>query len=326
MRSRSCWRRWTAAGEPGCDALVEPAVGRHLGIRLSPTCGSRGSGASGDCSRGGARRSSSPPTRSGGQGPRRRRSVSDPPDKAVVLSIDEKCQIQALDRTAPILPMRPGLPEKATHDYVRHGTTTFSRHWRSRPARSPTPATRGTARGVPALPQAGRQDLPAAEAAHRLRQLRHPETPKRAGLAATNPRITLHFTPTSGSWLNMVEIFFGIITRQAIRRGNFTRVKDSQKLNRPPETPPFRTPWESRFNPNGNRSSVSLRPWRCLTLRFTPVFKVGAVDDTDLAAGSKSQSTLLPGAGARSGTATRISFRREPARAGKRVVGGVGDH
>jgi hypothetical protein len=48
-----------------------------------------------------------------------------PPDKAVVLSIDEKSQIQALDRTAPILPMRPGLPEKATHDYVRHGTTTL---------------------------------------------------------------------------------------------------------------------------------------------------------------------------------------------------------
>ena len=49
----------------------------------------------------------------------------DPPEKAVVLSIDEKTQIQALDRTAPILPMRPGLPEKATHDYVRHGTTTL---------------------------------------------------------------------------------------------------------------------------------------------------------------------------------------------------------
>ena len=49
----------------------------------------------------------------------------DPPEKAVVLSIDEKSQIQALDRTAPILPMRPGLPEKATHDYVRHGTTTL---------------------------------------------------------------------------------------------------------------------------------------------------------------------------------------------------------
>jgi hypothetical protein len=48
-----------------------------------------------------------------------------PPEKAVVLSIDEKSQIQALDRTAPILPMRPGLPEKATHDYVRHGTTTL---------------------------------------------------------------------------------------------------------------------------------------------------------------------------------------------------------
>ena len=58
-----------------------------------------------------------------------------PPDKAVVLSIDEKSQIQALDRTAPILPLRPGLPEKATHDYVRHGTTTCSPRWRWPPGR-----------------------------------------------------------------------------------------------------------------------------------------------------------------------------------------------
>ena len=73
-----------------------------------------------------ARRSSSPPTR---ELEAKIRDVVglylDPPEKAVVLSIDEKSQIQALDRTAPILPLRPGLPEKATHDYVRHGTTTL---------------------------------------------------------------------------------------------------------------------------------------------------------------------------------------------------------
>lgn len=71
-----------------------------------------------------------------------------PPDKAVVVCIDEKSQIQALDRTAPILPIRPGLPEKATHDYVRHGTTTLFAALEvatgRRPARSPTPATRAT--------------------------------------------------------------------------------------------------------------------------------------------------------------------------------------
>src|SRR5829696_6178333 len=74
----------------------------------------------------------------------------DPPENAVVVCIDEKSQIQALDRTAPILPIRPGLPEKATHDYVRHGTTT-------------------------------------GQAARGVRQLRHPQTPRGKGLARAQP-------------------------------------------------------------------------------------------------------------------------------------------
>jgi hypothetical protein len=68
-----------------------------------------------------------------------------PPDNAVVVCVDEKSQIQALDRTQPILPVQPELPERATHDYIRHGTATFSPPWRERPARSWTPATPGTA-------------------------------------------------------------------------------------------------------------------------------------------------------------------------------------
>jgi transposase len=150
-----------------------------------------------------------------------------PPDKAVVLSIDEKSQIQALDRTAPILPMRPGLPEKATHDYVRHGTTTL----------------------FAALEVATGKVTDACYPRHRheefLRFLKHVakayprvklhlvcdnygthKHPAVQAWLAKNPRITMHFTPTSGSWLNIVEIFFGIITRQAIRRGTFTSVKD----------------------------------------------------------------------------------------------------
>jgi len=150
-----------------------------------------------------------------------------PPDKAVVLSIDEKSQIQALDRTAPILPMRPGLPEKATHDYVRHGTTTL----------------------FAALEVATGKVTDACYPRHRheefLRFLKHVakayprvklhivadnyathKHPAVQSWLARNPRITMHFTPTSGSWLNMVEIFFGIITRQAIRRGTYTSVKD----------------------------------------------------------------------------------------------------
>ncbi len=150
-----------------------------------------------------------------------------PPQNAIVLSLDEKSQVQALDRTAPILPLRPGIPEKRTHDYVRHGTTTL----------------------FAALEVATGKVLDACYPRHRhqeflrfLRQVakayprvqlhivcdnyathKHPNV--RAWLDR-NPRITLHFTPTSGSWLNMVEIFFGIITRQAIRRGSFTSVKD----------------------------------------------------------------------------------------------------
>jgi len=150
-----------------------------------------------------------------------------PPEKAVVLSIDEKSQIQALDRTAPILPMRPGLPEKATHDYVRHGTTTlfaalevatgkitdvcYPRHRHDE-------FLRFLKHVAKAYPRVKLHIVVDNYATHK-----HPDV--RAWLAK-NPRIAMHFTPTSGSWLNMVEIFFGIITRQAIRRGTFTSVKD----------------------------------------------------------------------------------------------------
>ena len=150
-----------------------------------------------------------------------------PPDKAVVLCVDEKSQVQALDRTAPILPMRPGLPEKATHDYVRHGTTTlfaalevatgkvtdacYPRHRHEE-------FLRFLRQVAKAYPRKRLHIVVDNYATHK-----HPDV---QAWLAKNPRITLHFTPTSGSWLNMVEIFFGIITRQAIRRGTFTSVRD----------------------------------------------------------------------------------------------------
>jgi transposase len=150
-----------------------------------------------------------------------------PPDKAIVLCVDEKSQVQALDRTAPVLPLRLGVPDKQTADYIRHGTTTL----------------------FAALEVATGKVTDACYPRHRheeflkfLKQVaktyprvklhivcdnyathKHPAV--RAWLD-THKRITMHFTPTSGSWLNMVEIFFGIITRQAIRRGTFTSVKD----------------------------------------------------------------------------------------------------
>jgi transposase len=151
----------------------------------------------------------------------------DPPEKAVVLCVDEKSQIQALDRTAPILPLRPGLPERATHDYVRHGTTTLFAALEVATGK----VTEGcydhhrheeflhflkkVARAYP------RRRLHVVVDNYRTHK--HPEV---EAWLAKNPRVTLHFTPTSGSWLNMVEIFFAIITRQAIRRGTFRSVPE----------------------------------------------------------------------------------------------------
>jgi transposase-like protein len=149
-----------------------------------------------------------------------------PPEKAIVLCVDEKSQIQALDRTAPILPLRAGLPEKATHDYKRNGTTTLF-------------AALEVATGKvvdQCYDRHGKAEfgdfLKKVAKAYPRRQLhvvldnyhthKHPEIQT---WLDNNPRVHLHFTPTSGSWLNLVEVFFGIITRQAIRRGSFDSVK-----------------------------------------------------------------------------------------------------
>jgi len=151
----------------------------------------------------------------------------DPPEKGVVLCVDEKSQIQALDRSAPILPLRPGLPEKATHDYVRHGTTTlfaalevatgkvtdgcYDRHTHDEFLAFLKKVAR-------AYPRRQLHVVVDNYATHK-----HPDV---EAWLAKNPRISLHFTPTSGSWLNLVEVFFSLITRQAIRRGTFRSVPD----------------------------------------------------------------------------------------------------
>ena len=149
----------------------------------------------------------------------------DPPANAIVLCVDEKSQIQALDRTQPILPVRPGLPEKATHDYRRNGTTTL---FAALEVATGTITDRcydrhGKAEFLDCLKRVAR--------AYPRRQLHvvldNYHTHKHDDInqwLARHPRITLHFTPTSGSWLNLVEVFFGIITRQAIRRGSFENV------------------------------------------------------------------------------------------------------
>jgi transposase len=151
-----------------------------------------------------------------------------PPTNAVVVCIDEKSQIQALDRTAPLLPIRFHAAERRTHDYVRHGTTTLFAALEIATGRITADACYGRHRNDEFL-----AFLKTVAKAHPRVELHvvadnyathnHPNV--KAWLAK-HPRITMHFTPTSASWMNMVEIFFGIITRQAIRRGTFTSIGD----------------------------------------------------------------------------------------------------
>ena len=157
-----------------------------------------------------------------------------PPDHAVVLCVDEKTQIQALERTQPLLPMGLGYVDGVTHDYVRHGTTTL----------------------FAALDVATGAVLAQCRKRHRHQEflafLRHidanvPEnldvhlvidnycTHKHAGVKAwiaRRPRFHVHYTPTYASWINQVERWFGIITQQAIRRGSFSNVRElTRRIN-----------------------------------------------------------------------------------------------
>ncbi|MFO8058579.1 MAG: IS630 family transposase [bacterium] len=151
-----------------------------------------------------------------------------PPENAMVLCVDEKSQIQALDRTQPVLPMGLGYVEGVTHDYIRHGTTTL----------------------FAALDVATGQVITQCKKRHRHQEflsfLRHldknvPENldlhlvvdnysthkhPKVKRWLAMRPRYHIHYTPTYSSWLNQVERWFGIITQRAIRRGTFRSVHE----------------------------------------------------------------------------------------------------
>jgi len=168
-----------------------------------------------------------------------------PPEDAIVLSIDEKSQIQALDRTAPILPMRTGLPEKRTHDYVRHGTSTLFAALEVATGKV-TAACRPRHRHqefLAFLKQVARA-YPTGELHLVMDNYATHKRPEVKAWLAANPRIHAHFTPTSGSWLNLVEVWFGIIDRQAIRRGTFGSVKD---LNAKIRT--FVDGWNDRAHP-----------------------------------------------------------------------------
>lgn len=146
----------------------------------------------------------------------------DPPMDAVVLSIDEKTQVQALDRTQPLLPMSFGKTEKRTHDYVRHGTTNLFAALNTATGqiigrcfhRRRTKEFLKFMREV-VIPYEGREIHVVLD---NLSTHSGSDVDK---WLATHPNVTFHFTPTGSSWLNQVETWFGIITKQAIRRGTF---------------------------------------------------------------------------------------------------------
>jgi transposase len=149
-----------------------------------------------------------------------------PPGGAVVLSIDEKTQVQALDRTQPLLPIDFGVTEKRTHDYVRHGTTNLfaALDVGSGEVYGECRPTRDGAQFLDFLnkvvkPHAGK------EIHVILDNLSTHTTPDVQQWLANNPHVRFHFTPIGSSWINQIETWFGIITRQAIRRGTFTSVQ-----------------------------------------------------------------------------------------------------
>jgi transposase len=151
-----------------------------------------------------------------------------PPERAVVLCVDEKSQIQALDRTAPILPMLPGVPERATHDYKRAGTSSLY-----------AALDLTTGKVIGALHSRHRaiefkqflqtldREVPDELDVHLvLDNSSTHKTPAIRNWLAAHPRFVLHFTPTSSSWLNLVERWFGELTSKLLRRGTHRSVRD----------------------------------------------------------------------------------------------------
>jgi transposase len=157
-----------------------------------------------------------------------------PPDKALVLGVDEKAQIQALDRTQPLLPMRPGQAERRTHDYTRHGTTTlfaaldakagkvigeFHRRHRAVEFRKFLDTLD---RGVPA----------ALDVHLILDNYGTHKTPMIHRWLVRHPRFHMHFTPTGASWINLVERWFAALTEKQLRRGVHRSTRELQEAIR----------------------------------------------------------------------------------------------
>jgi transposase len=158
----------------------------------------------------------------------------DPPVKAMVLCVDEKSQIQALDRTQPILPMAPGLPERRTHDYMRHGTTSLF-----------AALDVATGRVIGQLHRRHRSgeflqflrtidaQVPAELDVHLVMDnYGTHKTPAVRAWFARHPRFHVHFTPTSASWLNQVERWFALLSEKQIKRGTHRSTSALEKAIR----------------------------------------------------------------------------------------------
>ncbi len=166
-----------------------------------------------------------------------------PPEHAVVLCADEKSQVQALDRSQPVLPMMPGMPEKRTHDYVRHGTVdlfaafdiatgvVIAETYKSHRAKEWIRFLEEIDKQVPQLAE---PDEPGSEP-HVLQihivadNYATHKTPAVWQWLAKHPRFHVHFTPTSSSWLNQVERWFGLLTGKLLRRGVHKSVRQLEK-------------------------------------------------------------------------------------------------
>ena len=149
-----------------------------------------------------------------------------PPNHAIVLSVDEKSQVQALDRTRPLLPLRPGIAARQTHDYIRHGTTSLFAALDVATGKVVGQCYRRH-RHQEFLTFLNRLDaqLPPEGAVHLIMDNYGTHTvPKVTRWFLRRPRYHLHFTPTSASWLNQIGRFFATITTQRIRRGTFESV------------------------------------------------------------------------------------------------------
>ncbi len=150
-----------------------------------------------------------------------------PPERAVVLSVDEKSQIQALDRTAPTLPMLSGTPERATHDYERNGTTSLYAALNIQSGEI-IGALHQRHRAVEFLKflKTIEKNVPAGLDVHLiLDNASSHKTPAVARWLHQHPRFQLHFTPTSSSWINLVERWFSELTTKLLRRGEHRSVR-----------------------------------------------------------------------------------------------------